>query len=680
MLTVTSLNAAIPSPLHLPNQSTAHRKPVRARAICCLRKNGDTNGLYNKASPHVESEGHDSAEMPRSSKVELEVKQNEIWGLFREAQQNILYLNKQRLMAVEALNKANREKQLLLDRIEQLEAEKQAGVGKDKLSLCWELLLRIDSMLLTGMISTGEASDLRRLIMDHKVIVADVFNEILLKKDAELLAELRHFSDRSKKSGFHIVHICTEMSPLISVGSLASYVTGLSHALQRKGHLVEVILPKYAIMDLDEVQGLREIKAEFYSYFNGQQHGNKIWTGVVRGIGVSLIQPLYYSSFFSREKLYGYSDDFERFTYFSRASLDYIAKSGKQPDVLHIHNWETAIVGPLFWDIFVNQGLGGSRILLTCHDFDSQCLEQPDKISLCGLEPPRLHRPDRLQDNTKAHLVNILKGGIVYSNKVVIMSSMHSKSRIISSFSHGLDPTLSTHKDKLVIAPYGFDNSTWDPSKDNFLPENYRAEDMKGKAVCKVALQQHLALSDSASTILIGCIFTELSDIDLENLKAVVRNATRRGVQVILMEINKKAITNIQELLEDQNVRFINRLDEAILHLVFAGSDIILCQSFDDPVLQVPHKALKYGAAPIAMTSTDNISRYFVDPDYRSSKFSQFISSGFGKMSLSQALDEIENNPSRWKQKIMAAMAMDFSWDAECYDMHVSAYTAIKNL
>jgi hypothetical protein len=31
----------------------------------------------------------------------------------------------------------------------------------------------------------------------------------------------------------------------------------------------------------------------------------------------------------------------------------------------------------------------------------------------------------------------------------------------------------------------------------------------------------------------IGCIFTELSDIDLENLKAVVRNATRRGVQVL---------------------------------------------------------------------------------------------------------------------------------------------------
>ena len=172
------------------------------------------------------------------------MKRNNIGQLFREAQQNILYLNKQRLVAVEELNKANREKQLLLDRIERLEAEKQAGVGKDKLSLCWELLLRIDSMVLSSMISAGEASDFRRLVMDHKVIVADAFNEILQKKDAELLAELLHFSDRSKKSGFHVIHICTEMSPLVSVGSLPSYVTGLSCALQRKGHLVEVILPK----------------------------------------------------------------------------------------------------------------------------------------------------------------------------------------------------------------------------------------------------------------------------------------------------------------------------------------------------------------------------------------------------------------------------------------------------
>ena len=67
------------------------------------------------------------------------------------------------------------------------------------MSFCWEMLLRIDSMVLTGMISTDEASDLRRLIMDHKESIVDVLTDTLQKKDVEFLAALRHFSDRRKK-------------------------------------------------------------------------------------------------------------------------------------------------------------------------------------------------------------------------------------------------------------------------------------------------------------------------------------------------------------------------------------------------------------------------------------------------------------------------------------------------
>ncbi|KAH9712535.1 glyco-transf 5 domain-containing protein [Citrus sinensis] len=592
------INAAIPSPLYFSQQlNTTNRKPIRA-PLRCSTNNGEVNDLSTIPS-QIELGAQDntgvSKEEFRSSSIEREMKNNDIWRLFKEAQRNILYLNKQRLDAVEELNKTNREKQLLLEKIEQLEVEKQAGLGK-------------------GMINSGEASNLRKLVFDYKVSVADLFADILPEGDADLLAELRRFGSGSKKNGFHIIHICTEMDPLVSIGSLASYVTGLSGALQRKGHLVEVILPN-----------------------------------VVSGIGVTFIQPLHYSSFFNRESVYGYSDDFERFTYFSRASLDYIVKSRKQPDVLHIHNWETAIVGPLFWDIFVKQGLEGTRILLSCHNLNSLCLEHPDKLALCGLDPARLHRPDRLQDNTKTHLVNILKGGVVYSNKVVIVSSMHSKSRIIRSLSHGLESTLAIH------------HSTWDPSNDKFLTENYCAEDMKGKTVCKVTLQQQLGLSKDASTIVVGCIFSDVSEVFLENLKAVVRGANVRGIQ-------------------DGIVIFVDSYDDALLHLIFSGSDIILCHSFHDPVLQVALKALKYGAAPIAVTSSDIEFRHFAEFDHESTRFSRFISSTFGNISLSQALEEIKNNPLSWKRKIKDAMLQDFSWDADCNDIHISAYTAIKNL
>lgn len=60
------------------------------------------------------------------------------------------------------------------------------------------------------------------------------------------------------------------------------------------------------------------------------------------------------------------------------------------------------------------------------------------------------------------------------------------------------------YRDKLLTAPYGFDKFTWDPSIDKFLPENYTADNMEGKAVCKIVLQQHLGLTDNASVILVS--------------------------------------------------------------------------------------------------------------------------------------------------------------------------------
>ncbi|GAB2232036.1 hypothetical protein Droror1_Dr00011057 [Drosera rotundifolia] len=610
----------------------------------------------------------------------------DIWKLFEQAQHNILYMNNQRIRAQEELEKVRRENQLLLQMIEGIEIDKQVDSrkvdgGKDKLSTCWKLLLRIDSLVLTGLIGAEEASELRSLALGTDAGV-ESFISLLEKNDTELLAELRHLSEQSKKNGFHIVHICTEMDPVISVGSLASYVTGSSRALQRKSHLVEVILPKYKSLDLSVVQGLREIQAEFFSYFDGRLQGNKILTGVVNGIGVTFIQPLHYSSYFEREKVYGYPDDFERFSYFSRASLDYIVKSGKRPDVIHIHNWHTSFVGPLFWDIFVNQGLGSTRIMLTCQDLNSQCHEKPDKLYLCGLDAASLHRPDRLQDHRKSHLVNILKGGIVYSNAVLV-SSMESKVSIMKNLSHGLESTLATHKDKLYIAPNGLENSTWNPSEDSLLPVKFSASDMRGKTACKVALQQHTGLPELSSSILVGCLFFQVSKVDLEYLVENIRKAALKGVQFIFVGVSKiagfnRALKSLEEELKGQNVRFIDEYDEGFSHLILSGSDIILCQSYDDPVLQVPIKAMKYGAAPIEIASIDKRFRH--DNDSGSTQLAQYIKSTFAHTSLLHAIDEIRNKPVQWNEKIVDAMRQDFSWDGESYEVHVSAYTEIRKM
>lgn len=44
---------------------------------------------------------------------------------------------------------------------------------------------------------------------------------------------------------------------------------------------------------------------------------------VVYGIGVTFIEPVYYSSFFSHTKVYGYSNDFERFVEFDSSFISF---------------------------------------------------------------------------------------------------------------------------------------------------------------------------------------------------------------------------------------------------------------------------------------------------------------------------------------------------------------------
>ncbi|CDY08760.1 BnaA06g24640D [Brassica napus] len=657
-----------------------HRK---AHALHCLR-----------SEEHEEKFENSSQDKLGVSSVVKEDKHKDIWSLFREAQQNILYLKKQRLAAVEELEKLKNERVELLEKINQLEEESHIVVKKaDKSSILWELLLRVDSMVLNGLIGTEEASSMRQLVREHEANISEFPLDVLQQGDAQVLAELRRFPNKDKRNGLHVIHICTEMDPLVSVGPLASYITGLSCALQGKGYLVEVILPKYSTLDLEEVEGLREIEADAYSYFNGQLHANRIWNGVVSGVGVTLIQPLYYGSMFSRDKVYGYPDDVDRFAYFSRASLDYIAKSGKQPDVLHIHNWQTAIVGPLFWDVFVNQGLEGTRILLTCQGFDSKashvasflffplCLVPPEKLELCGLDPASVHRADRLQDNTNPQLVNLLKGGIVYSNKVVIMPSSPSEGRTLHRNSiPGLEPTLAVHKEKLCFAPFGLDNSKWDPSIDVYLPQNYSAEDIRGKSICKVELQRQLGLVEDVSTTIVGCIFSEISGVDLESLKSLVRRTAKNDVQFVIMMMNEDQMI-IKELEKAQDeiekTRFVTGNNEVVSHLIFAGSDIMLYLNFfQDPLLQVPLKALKYGTVPIELNpQTGNCFRHVGTHEQEATTTAKIFNSLFGRMSLGQALDLMKKDGRLWELKIKEAMEKDL-----CCDVHVSAYTSIKNL
>ncbi|XP_013643218.1 uncharacterized protein LOC106348103 [Brassica napus] len=100
------------------------------------------------------------------------------------------------------------------------------------------------------------------------------------------------------------------------------------------------------------------------------------------------------------------------------------------------------------------------------------------------------------------------------------------------------------------------------------------------------------------------------------------------------MDEDQKIIKELditQDETEGGNLKVVTGNNEAVSHLIYAGSDIMLCLNFlQDQLLQVPLKALKYGTAPIEL----NPRTGHVGTHEQEAITANFINSIFGDISL----------------------------------------------
>jgi hypothetical protein len=62
----------------------------------------------------------------------------------------------------------------------------------------------------------------------------------------------------------------------------------------------------------------------------------------------------------------GYNE-MEAYLYFTRACMEYLHQTGRQPHIIHYHDWHTAVAPVLYWDIYHPLGLNQVReIVVLC--------------------------------------------------------------------------------------------------------------------------------------------------------------------------------------------------------------------------------------------------------------------------------------------------------------------------
>ncbi|KAJ7552264.1 hypothetical protein O6H91_06G048000 [Diphasiastrum complanatum] len=556
----------------------------------------------------------------------------------------------------------------------------QVPVGEMPWEFWSSLILRIDAWILAKSISVEDGAELWLMVWQRDARIRDAYVALQEEKEEKLvIAGLIELINSRKRPGLYIINIAAEMAPVAKVGGLGDVVTGLGRALQKKGHLVEVILPKYDCMDYKRIKDLKVLDVDIRSYFDGQTFANKIWQGTVEGLPVYFIEPYHPAKFFWRGVFYGENDDFRRFTYFCRAALEFVLQSGKKPDIIHSHDWHTAAVAPLYWDIYVPKGLDSARLAFTCHNFEYQGTEAPAALAACGLNVQHQFRLDRMQDNFMHNRVNLLKGGIVFSNLVTTVSPTYAQEVRGPEGGRGLQISLAAHSNKFFGILNGIDYDAWNPATDPLLEYHFSSEDLLGKQKNKAFLRSRFGFSTGgprSEKPLVGCVTRLVPQKGIHLIRHAIYRTLEKGGQFILL--GSSPVPQIQREFEDiakkfqahPDARLVLKYDEKLSHLIYAASDIFVIPSIFEPCGLTQMISMRYGAIPVAR-KTGGLNDSVFDADDPTIPFESrngFTFSSADEQDLNYALDRAVNyflhRPESWRDLVKKTMKLDFSWDS----------------
>ena len=477
----------------------------------------------------------------------------------------------------------------------------------------------------------------------------------------------------------HIIHIASELAPIAKVGGLGDVIYSLSKQLQRQGETVEILLPKYDCIDYSLLKNLKPLMKDLWSYDGPDPYNNTIWSATVDGLKVLLVEPHHPAYFFARGNIYNYDDDVDRFIYFSRTCMEYIYKSGKSPDIVHVHDWTTALCPVLYKEMYMPLGLRLGGIALTLHNLEYQGKCLPQNVSRSGLKGNELLAPDKMQDPQDPRLLNILKGGINYSDTVAVVSPTYKKEIQTVEGAHGLHQTIMSNQKKIHGILNGIDLDYWNPQTDSYLAQNYSECDYnQGKALNKKALRKKLGLQESVGP-LVSCISRLVPQKDPALIKRSIEKTLEKGGQFVLLgstsipEIEALFLSLKKELAPNKNAIIHLEYDEKLSHLLYAAADMIVIPSIFEPCGLTQMIGFRYGTVPIVHATGGLADTVF---DGKNGFTFQHSTKEDLDGALEKAFSCFTKAPDKWTLLILNGLQANYGWDKSAKD-YLNIYKAL---
>lgn len=469
-----------------------------------------------------------------------------------------------------------------------------------------------------------------------------------------------------------IIHVAAECYPIAKAGGLGDVLGALPKYQNELGHWAKVILPMYRTKYLYENQwdvvhkGEANLGNYRFNYTIIREISDK------QGFELYLVDIL---GLLDREKIYGYSDDTERFISFQIAVTDWISKSKYLPAIIHVHDHHTALIPFMMQHCYAYNHLAQTPVILTIHNAQYQGQFSWDKSHYIPVWDPWKSGVLEWEGS-----INPLAAGIKTAWKVTTVSQSYMDELRFSS--NGLEPLFEYEKGKCMGILNGIDTKLWDPEHDPFLHFHYSANTMvNAKQKIKNDLCRDFGLDPNKPLfIFIGRLVGEKAADLLYQVFSDSFYHIGRKMNFLVLGSGDADIESQLEVMKnnacgDYNVYI--GYNEDLSHRMYAGADFLLMPSRVEPCGLNQLYALRYGTVPI-VRKTGGLKDTVIDIGDPGGYGIHFYHASVGDITeaIYRGL-QLYNNKIQFDEVRKIMMDLDFSWykSAQTY---VNLYQSLK--
>jgi len=460
-----------------------------------------------------------------------------------------------------------------------------------------------------------------------------------------------------------ILHVASEVYPLVKTGGLADVVFALPRAQKALGMTVRLLVPGYPAV-LDELTQLKPV-ADVGSVFGAACV--RVLSGKLEA-GDLEIYVVDSPSLFGRSgKPYtgpdgkDWADNHKRFgllAWIGAHLADGDIDRAWRPDIVHAHDWHAGLT-PAY---MAENPAQRAKSVFTIHNLAFRGLfpfgESADLGFSCRSGLP--HQFEFFG------YISFLKAGLRYANKVTTVSPTYAREILTESMGFSMQGVLKNRGSDFTGILNGLDYDVWNPETDQDIKQTYSAKNPAGKLECKRALRQEFGLEQNDAAPLFGVVSRLADQKGLDLVLAAIPQILALGGQLLVLGSGDPALEqgfSKAAMANPGRIACYIGYDEKLSHRLIAGVDSLLVPSRFEPCGLTQIMALRYGTLPVVRRTggladtieqvTENSGDGFLFDDPKTDALCGALRAAAGTFS----------QPDTWSGAIQRAMEKNFSWD-----------------